>query len=180
MFWFSNLNALFDSVICSYFPIYQLHNFGTIGVFETFFQAGALTYTAVIFVANARVALLQDQWYSLNILIIVISIAAWFAIGMGVSNVLSVDYNWYKLFDRLINENSFWASLFCVLVIIFIKDLVVNHVRNVFWPSDAQIMIEERIHGDPYNIVPTNKPALDIAANDATIEMIDIENLTVL
>jgi phospholipid-transporting ATPase len=155
VFWTSNINAVFDSIILTYIPIFQLENFSETGVSETFFQAGALTYTAVIFVANIRVALMQYQWHSLNALILFLSVGSWFLVGWAVSSLVAVDYNWYQLFDRLLGEESFWLSLFCVVTMVFMKDIALLHVANQYWPSETQILTEAQCYkgagrGDVY------------------------------
>ena len=147
VFWISNINAIVDSVILSYFPVYQLGHFSEDGVFETFLQAGALTYTAVILVANIRVALLQYQWYWLNFLILFLSVASWFLIGWSVSNLIDVDYNWYNLFDRLLGAESFWLSLIWCVSIVLIKDITLLHTKNQLSPTNVQIMTEISSYG---------------------------------
>lgn len=69
------------------------------GVFETFHQAGALTYSAIIILANIKVAMLHNQMRSLNIIIMVLSAASWFAVAYGVSAFVDVDYEWYQVSD---------------------------------------------------------------------------------
>lgn len=158
----------------------MLQNFSENGVFETFYQAGALTYTIVIFVANIKVcffllieptltakcafynatpqvATMQYQWHVLNAVILFLSVASWFGIALAVSNLLAVDYNWFRLFDRLLGEDSFYLSLFFAVVLILLKDLTFLHVKNQFAPSNIQIFTEMYQSKDAQIITPDNR-----------------------
>lgn len=150
--------------------MYMLQNFSENGVFETFWQGGALTYTAVVFVANIRVALMQDQWHSLNVLILLLSVAVWFLVGFAVSSLLAVDFNWFQLFNRLLGENTFWSALFFVVILIFMKDIAIIHIKNTWYPSNVQIMTEIQFYGNP-----NADPAVSASARVVHTEAIELD-----
>lgn len=56
VFWMWILQALFEAVLVVYLPIAIMHNADPqSGTYETYWQAGCLTFTAVIIVANEKV-----------------------------------------------------------------------------------------------------------------------------
>ena len=55
MFWFEISNAIVDSVVIVFLAIYQLEHFSSDGTLDTFWQSGALAYTAIIFVVSVKV-----------------------------------------------------------------------------------------------------------------------------
>lgn len=126
------------------------------GVFETFHQAGALTYTAIIVLANIKVAMLHNEIRSLNIVIMVLSSASWFGVAYGVSAFVQVDYEWYKvrstdvatvdnnvqLWNQLMRQSAFWLALAIIVAIVLTKDFYFITLKNMFNPSDTLIVME--------------------------------------
>ena len=55
MFWFEISNAIVDSVMIVFLAIFQMVHFSPDGTLDTFWQSGALTYTAIIFVVSVKV-----------------------------------------------------------------------------------------------------------------------------
>jgi hypothetical protein len=62
IFWLWIVQALFESVMCVYLPITSLINSDPrSGAYETYWQAGALTFTAVVLVTNEKVIRMESS-----------------------------------------------------------------------------------------------------------------------
>jgi hypothetical protein len=97
VFWVEILNAVVDSVVIVFLSIYHLVNHSRDGTLDTFWQSGALTYTAIIFVVSVKVSFLTATWTAAHGAILFLSVLAWFGTAFAVTNIVLVDYNWYMV-----------------------------------------------------------------------------------
>jgi magnesium-transporting ATPase (P-type) len=152
IFWGNIFNSAIESVLLALIPLFAMNNTLDGGVLDTFWQTGALTYTAVICVTNIRVAFLTEQWYVFHIVLLFLSVAAWFlsATIVSLANWTVIDDNleYYGMWHRLLREDTFWLTLFFLTLLITLKNAVYCLLMNVFKPSDTQIIREMQVYGE--------------------------------
>ena len=146
LFWGNISNSVVESVMLALIPLFALNNTLDGGVLHTFWQTGALTYTTVICVANIRVAFLTERWYFFHVFFLFASVAAWFlsATIVSIANWTLIDDNlaYYGMWHKLLREDTFWLTLFLLIVIITLKNTIYSLLVNIFRPSDTQIILE--------------------------------------
>ena len=151
IFWGNIFNSAIESVLLALIPLFAMNNTLDGGVLDTFWQTGALTYTAVICVTNIRVAFLTEQWYVFHIVLLFLSVAAWFlsATIVSLANWTVIDDNleYYGMWHRLLREDTFWLTLFFLTLLITLKNAVYCLLMNVYKPSDTQIIREMEVYG---------------------------------
>jgi magnesium-transporting ATPase (P-type) len=152
IFWGNIFNSVIESALLALIPLYAMDNSLQDGVLDTFWQGGALTYTAVICVVNIRVAFITEQWYVFHIFFLLASVAAWFfsATVVSVSNWTLIDdkLTYYGMWHRLLRADAFWLTLFLLIVIITLKNTIFSLMLNIFRPTDTQIIRESEVYGD--------------------------------
>jgi phospholipid-transporting ATPase len=152
LFWGNIYNSIFESVLLALIPLYAMNNSLQDGTLDTFWQTGALTYTAVICVVNIRVAFITEQWYFFHIFFLFASVGAWFfsATIVSVANWTLIDDKlaYYGMWHKLLRADVFWLTLFLLVVIITLKNSVYSLLYNIFNPSDSQIILEIECYGD--------------------------------
>jgi hypothetical protein len=129
---------MLESTILSVLPLYSLSNsdpeFGTM---DTFFEAGATCFTAIIVIVNFKVHIIvlqciillilmsfsppqmffiQTRWYWGNYLVIFLSIAFYFVTLFFITAFVDLDFNFYhvsvicELHDAR-NDTFYWCFL---------------------------------------------------------------------
>jgi hypothetical protein len=146
-FWGFILMAAVESVLFSVLPLYFLTGMKVDnGVVSTFWEAGAMCYTAIICIVNIKMFFLQYKWYIGSLIILAVSIITWFAIGFGISSFTWVDFNWYGLWYRVMRDGTFWLTLLILTSLAFVVDLAISTFMWIFFPTNLQkiIILENR------------------------------------
>jgi magnesium-transporting ATPase (P-type) len=98
IFWRWIITAILESLFITYFPQLILQNSNPEnGLYESFWDSGALTLTSVIVIVNFKMILFQKRWHIFHIIIIFLSILSWFAVAYICSSVTFIDYEWYHV-----------------------------------------------------------------------------------
>jgi len=143
VFWGWIATAFFESVWIAVLPLYHLSNsspeFGTL---DSFWQAGALAYTVVIFVCNFKLFFIQTQFHWIHALAIILSISLWFASAFFINDVIFFDFNWFHIWNHLMYNGSFWLSILVLVLAIFTKDLFIRIAQRTIYPLPYQILQE--------------------------------------
>jgi len=159
LFWFQLCNAVVDSVIISYLSVFMLVHFSELGMLETFWESGALTYTVIIVLANVKVSFLTAQWNIVHVCILLLSVGLWFGTASFISNYVILDRNWFKIWPRLLDTSNFWLALICICGVVIIKDVYIMLLKLEFDPSKAQVMLESQcIVGRRSKVSNSQKP----------------------
>lgn len=156
-------NAMIESVFCSILPVYLLQNYDyRSGVFASHMELGALVFSVVIIVVNMKMFAIQRNWYVSSLVTILISLALWILIALGVSSVWQVDYNFYKVWNRLLKSGVFWLSIFLLVIAVAVKDLFLASISRVFHYQNFHIL-QEMEQFDP---VRSHRPLNSTDQND--------------
>lgn len=154
VFWGWLCHGIMESLLCAYLPPMFLHHGNPdSGTFDTFWMSGALTFTCIIVVVNFKMFFIQYRWKFLHILSVLLSILSWIVIAYLVTNLIKIDYDWYKIWPQLLEYQNFWTGLVLICTVIIGKDMYLCGLRRSFDPSPATIVQElvqmEELTGDP-------------------------------
>ena len=143
------MNAFFDAAICSILPLFLLTNYDSwTGSLESSMQVGATCFTAVIVVANLKLLVFQNQWYSLSILVVLLSVGSWVGVAFAVNYILFVDFNFYYLWWWILHSGTFWLTLLFLTASIALKDCLLAAIKRYYFPQPCQLIQEiERAEG---------------------------------
>lgn len=135
--------AAVESVLFSVLPLYFLTGMKVDhGTVTTFWEAGAMCYTAIICSVNIKMFFLQAKWHSGGLLILFVSILSWFAVAYGISAFIWVDFNWFYLWNRVMTSGTFWLTLLILVTMTYITDVTVTAVGRFFYPTSVHIIQE--------------------------------------
>jgi len=122
-----------ESILMSVVPLYTLTNSQpSYGLENTHWEAGAVCYTVVILVVNAKIFFIQSKWHYVHYLIIPLSIGLWFASAFFITEIIFFDYDWYKMFVYLTENPSFWLTVILITTAIIAKDLYLSGLERNF------------------------------------------------
>jgi hypothetical protein len=65
------------------------------GMYETFWQGGGLTFTAVVIFANMKVAFIMNQIHWGVIAAFVYSFGMWFVVAFVLATQILLDFEWF-------------------------------------------------------------------------------------
>eukprot|EP01035_Chromulina_nebulosa_P017968 gene17968-23598_t len=143
VFWGWIATAFFESVWIAVLPLYLLSNSSPeYGTLDSFWQAGALAYTVVIFVCNFKIFFIQTQFHWIHAFAIILSISLWFASAFFINDVIFFDFNWFHMWNHLMYNGSFWLSILVLVLAIFAKDLFIRIAQRIIYPMPYQILQE--------------------------------------
>ena len=94
-------------------------------------------------------------------MILFLSIVSWFAVGVLISSIMLVDYNWFnvsaadttssvyvdsnllsQLFQTLLASDTFWLALLMLVMMVFLKDLAFAGFMRTSFYTNEQIVQE--------------------------------------
>jgi hypothetical protein len=94
VFWGWIGHGIVEAILCAYIPPLILENSSPQqGMFSTFLESGALTFTAIVFIANIKLMFIQTVWHWAEIVIILLSIGMWFVVAAVVDVWILIDYD---------------------------------------------------------------------------------------
>jgi len=135
------MHACVESVLVSLLPLAILTKSDPFnGTMNTFWEAGALAYTAIIIIVNLKVLFIQHRWYPLSVFFIFLSISSWFLLAYMINIVIWIDFEFYMLWNKLLINPSFWLGLLLIVFIIFGKDLYMSALARYFHPTNAETL----------------------------------------
>jgi magnesium-transporting ATPase (P-type) len=143
VFWGWIFHAAGESLLCAFIPPLFLQNSNPRnGELETFWESGAMTFTVVVIIVNLKMIFIQTKWMYVHIIIILLSVASWFALAYMITSVLVLDYEWYGMWSRLMLNGNFWLGSLIIVVVILAKDLYLCGLQRNFDPNSPQIIQE--------------------------------------
>jgi len=137
LFWGVMLHGIFESMICALLPLATMNesnpDSGTLG---SFFECGALCLTTVVIIVNIKILFFQYRVVWQHIVIILLSIFAWFGCAFLVDQYPNFpaygDTNFLGAMTVACNSPSFWMTLVILLVFILGKDSAFIAVQKLF------------------------------------------------
>lgn len=141
VFWTWMVHALLESTLMALLPMGLLvHSDPENGMFNTFWEAGAMCLTAVVIVVNLKMFLFQNRWYPWSISWIILSIAFWFGIAFIATSFIGIDYDWYMIWTRLMVNGDFWLGLLLMVTVVMGKDIYLGAIWKNFYPTRLQLL----------------------------------------
>lgn len=141
VFWTWMLHGLGESILLGILPIALLHNSDPeFGIMSTHWEAGALCLTAVIIVCNVKMCFIQQRWYPLSILVVILSVLSWYGIAALDSVIILIDYDFHGVFGRLLANPAYWLSTLLMVVVVAAKDIYISAAARNFHPTNLHIL----------------------------------------
>lgn len=179
LFWSWIATAMVESIFISVVPLYTLKNSQTgYGVLNTFWESGAVCYTVVVIVVNAKILFMQSNWHQFHVAIIILSFIMWFVVAFFITSFTWVDYDWYEVFLYLTGNPAFWLSIFFMATAIIAKDLFICAWKRYFCFNPVHILQEMQLidylrRDTTQNPMSKLLPNLDIEMISTTSEVED-------
>lgn len=148
------LMAVIEAFIVFY-TMYGLFGQSLMGIDNTIFPMGLLTFTACIAIINLKLQFLEIHYKTVvSAIVLVVSIGGWFLWNI----ILSTRYNDAKsgksIYDvrgnfltRIGRSLNFWAVLFLIVASVLLFETTVTLFRQYFFPTDVDIF--QRLEKDP-------------------------------
>ncbi|EED14974.1 phospholipid-transporting ATPase (DRS2), putative [Talaromyces stipitatus ATCC 10500] len=148
------LMAVIEAVIVFY-TMYGLFGQSLIGVDNTIFPMGLLTFTACVIIINFKLQFLEIHYKTIaSAIVLFVSIGGWFLWNI----ILSTRYNDAKsgksIYDvhgnfltRIGRSLNFWAVLFLIVASVLLFETTVTLFRQYFFPTDVDIF--QHLERDP-------------------------------
>ena len=145
VFWSWVVLGAVEASVVTFFPLHGLTWLNDSyqnqpGPVASFWEAGACTFTLLIFLVNIKLAMRQNKWNSIMTIVWVITVGCWFAAGSVVNVVWSLDSNYYWLLFVSWSSSSFWLMVCGCLALLVFPDLYQLGVRRCFYPDLVQIV----------------------------------------
>lgn len=148
VFWRWVMDGIIEALFLSFMAPAILENSqpGS-GTFNSYLESGALTFTGVIVVVNVKIIFLQCRWMWVHVLMLILSIMSWWGIAYIWSTYFySYDPDWYKIWNYLMTNGSFWMGLWVMVTAIFCKDLYLSFVERDINPKPHHIVQELKVN----------------------------------
>ena len=102
-FWWWLFQGAAEAVFCSMLPLLLLQNFGReFGTFNTFWESGALCFTAVVIICSFKILLLQYRVTIYHIVLLLLSILSWFVVASIINVLIQYEYDWNNVISSFI------------------------------------------------------------------------------
>jgi phospholipid-translocating ATPase len=143
------LMAVIEALII-FFSMYSLFGQSLMGVDNTIFPMGLLTFTACITVINLKLQFLEIHYKTfLSGIVLFLSIGGWFLWNM----ILSARYDDAKsgkgIYDvngnfltRIGQSLNFWVVLFLIVSAVLMFETTVSTIRAILFPNDVDVFQE--------------------------------------
>ena len=123
-FWRWIAHGVGESIIVVVLPMYLLTGMelrtGTMG---TFWQAGIMSFTGVVIIANVKLLFFQSRWTWHMLVLLAMGPVAWLLCILTVNMVLAFDYDIYYTFNESVGQPAFGPVLIVILTVCIGKDI---------------------------------------------------------
>lgn len=173
IFWSWIVSAIIESILMSVVPMYTLTNSQLgFGLENTHWESGAVCYTVVVIVVNAKIFFMQTKWHYYHYLVIALSVGLWFTSAFFITFVIFFDYDWYMIFNYMTQNPSFWLTVILITTAIVGKDLYLSGLERNFNYKPFHILQEIEVR-------ETQNPGLDVFAySNAGKDKVHVEMTT--
>ena len=98
LFWQWILTAILESTILSVLPLFILANYDyDTGTQNTFYEAGATCFTAIVLVVNLKMLFIQSKWPMFASAMMALTIFFYFASIFFITSFTDLDFNFYHV-----------------------------------------------------------------------------------
>lgn len=171
IFWSWVGTALWQTPILCLVPLGFYQQTGDLGRSPSFWAAGAMSYTALIYVVNMKLFSFQSCWSMWNYAVIIISICGWwlFAATLTLNMDLS-QFDWYHVFSMAAFDPSFWLGLWFLVTLFSLYECTLHGFwRSFFWTNDH---ILQEVRSTEQLTTHDNKMMMKTTdADDPSVEM---------
>ena len=123
-FWRWILHGLGESIIVVVLPMYLLTGMETrTGTMSTFWQAGIVSFTGVVIIANIKLLFVQSRWTWHMLALLAIGPVAWLLCILTINMVPAFDYDMYYTFNESVGQPATWLVLIVILTVCIGKDI---------------------------------------------------------
>ena len=140
------LAGTIESLVISIFPLYALQNTGEPNdrqdLLPSLWHYGATSFTLVVLVTNVKLLLNQYTFPWFCTLCWILSVGSWFASAYGMTNVLFIDFDGYKVYEDLMRNHSYWLCLLVVTVGLGARDFFYKGYQRAFHPQLHHVLQE--------------------------------------
>jgi magnesium-transporting ATPase (P-type) len=148
-FWGWLITAFIESTIVSVLPLYILDQSDKFGVETSFWDAGTMTYTAVVIICNMKLLFIQTRWHWGNLVLIIGSMLLWLATSLLYSGLLiPLFYQVYGAMQELLSNPSYWGGWIIICTIILGKDVYFCALDRMFNYHNYHIIQEFEMEKD--------------------------------
>ena len=161
-FWKYISNAFLHSALSFFVPIVCIYGLGAGNSAEMDLGSlGVLSYSLTLGIVTGKVALETLSWTLPNFLIIIGSIALWFAFLFAYTNLYSAfqvtDFaNWYGVADQVVPQAVYWLIIIIGISLALTRDVLWKVYRRNFAPELSHVIqvLEERKGAFTRAIIP--------------------------
>ena len=162
-FWLWILTALCESVVLAFLSLFFMMNSNSTE--DTHWSAGALCFTAVVFVVSSKIFFIQSRYYWANFLIIFLSLLFMYIVGFIIQSSQYLDANWFpSLFTITLGSDSYWIGLVLLITIVNGKDVYVAALERTFNYKPHHIIqeIEAKNLQSAHHVISSDPEALEV------------------
>uniref|UniRef100_A0A7S2QSA1 Phospholipid-transporting ATPase n=1 Tax=Norrisiella sphaerica TaxID=552664 RepID=A0A7S2QSA1_9EUKA len=134
-------------------------------IFDSYWVCSVATYSAVVLVANTKMAMITTTWFWFNVLIIFLTVIVYFGFIYLYSGDIGFEFSpWiFGIFEQMMREPMFYLVALWLCLAVFLQDLFLAYLSRLLRPSLLQLVQECR--GENHK-----KEALLVALNDETVQ----------
>lgn len=122
-FWTWVANAVFESIVLSITALYCSDGLSTeTGALETFWQAGLITFTCIVIIANVKLLFIQTKFHYSHYMVMSLGIFAFFAAVYVISSNYFFDDKYYGMLQHSFSEPYFGLNVLLCVIIVMGKD----------------------------------------------------------
>ena len=147
--WTWILNGVYQSIIIFFLSVaaFRVGNLHTDGTIFGQWSLGILVFTSVIFSVNLKVALETRYWTVFNHIATWGSMIAWFVwlavySTIETTNLLFPVLDLFFVWFRLTETATYWFTIVLIPVIALLPDFIIQYIRIVYYPKNADIIRE--------------------------------------
>ncbi|GMI14936.1 hypothetical protein TrLO_g10401 [Triparma laevis f. longispina] len=142
------LAGTIESMVISIFPLYALDNTskpqvqGGDGLMPSLWMYGATSFTLVVLVTNFKLLMNQYTFPWFSIVVWLLSVGSWFLSAWGMTSILFIDFDGFKVYVELMKNQSYWLCLLVVCVALGGRDFFYKGYQRAFHPQLHHVLQE--------------------------------------
>jgi len=159
-FWISFGEAILHGSVVFLCVWHTLHD-----IFDSYWVCSVATYTAVVLVANTKMAMITSSWFWFNVLIILLTVLVYFVFISLYCGEIGFQFSpWlFGVIQQILQQPMFYLVVFFLCIAVFLQDFTWTYIKRIFMPSLMMLVQETRSR--EYDKSNTKKEALLLALN---------------
>eukprot|EP01137_Pigoraptor_chileana_P004563 Opistho-2@2687 len=147
-FWIAIADGVYQSLIAFFIP-YWAHSAAPDGKTDDIWCLGVTIYSALIVMANARLALEVHNWNSIITGLMLGSVSLWWFYMLAYMNIMPGSNSTFGVVWQLFANPSYWLTVLLVIVLALLPAWVQKHVARDSYPLPSQLVREQIAFGIP-------------------------------